>query len=123
MATLTPRLTLSGTAAHFGSSVNLSVDDSLGCTTPFSGVSRISVGTDIQEISADLTTSQSAITYVYLKNTDGTNVVTVSVHGGTAFADLNPGEFLFIPLKGATGLKAKATGSACVLEYAYFSRS
>ena len=124
MANLTPRLTLTGTAASFGSAVNLSVDDLLVVGAPFSGVSRLSIGTSsAEEVSSDLTTSQSAHTFVYLKNTDGTNIITISTHGGTAFATLNPGEFMFFPLKGTVGLKAQANVAACILEYAYFTRS
>ena len=123
MANLTPRLTLTGTAAQFGSAVNLSVDDLLVVETPFSGVSRISIGTSIQEISSDLTTSQAEVTFVYLKNIDSNNIITISTHGGTAFSDLNPGEFMFLPVKGAVGLKATANTAACELEYAYFTRT
>jgi len=133
MANLTPRLTLTGTAASFGSAVNLSVDDTLVVGAPFSGVSRISIATTIQDISADLKTTQAAHTFVYLKNTenDGGNIITISTAsggGGSAtdpvgFATLNPGEFMFLPLKGTVGLKATANNAACILEYAYFSRS
>ncbi len=123
MANLTPRLTLTGTAASFGSAVNLSVDDLLVVGAPFSGVSRISIATSIQDISSDLTTSQAAHTFVYLKNTDGTNIITISTGGSVGFATLNPGEFMFLPLKGTVGLKATANTAPCILEYAYFTRS
>ena len=123
MANLTPRLTLTGTAASFGSAVNLSVDDTLVVGAPFSGVSRISIGTSEQNISSDLTTSQAAHTFVYLKNTDSTNIITISTGGSNAFATLNPGEFMFFPLKGTVGLKAQANNAACILEYAYFTRT
>lgn len=127
MANLTPRLTLTGTAASFGSAVNLSVDDTLVVGAPFSGVSRISIATTEQNISSDLTTSQAAHTFVYLKNTenDGGNIITIATGASTGvpFATLNPGEFMFLPLKGTVGLKATANNAACILEYAYFSRS
>tara|TARA_S200002703_G_C3605532_1_gene185941 strand:- start:93 stop:464 length:372 start_codon:yes stop_codon:yes gene_type:complete len=123
MANLTPRLTLTGTAASFGSAVNLSVDDTLVVGAPFSGVSRISISTSIQDISTDLKTTQAEISFVYLKNTDSSNVITVATGGDVLFADLNPGEFMFFPLKGTVGLKAKANSAPCILEYAYFSRT
>jgi hypothetical protein len=123
MANLTPRLTLTGTAAQFGSAVNLSVDDTLVVEVPFSGVSRVSIGTSIQDISTDLKTTQAEITFVYLKNIDTNNVITVATGGDVLFADLNPGEFMFFPLKGTVGLKAKANTAPCELEYAYFTRT
>ena len=123
MANLTPRLTLTGTAAQFGSAVNLSVDYLLVVQEPFSGVSRISIGTSIQDVTSDLTTSQAAHTFVYFKNTDSTNIITISTGGSVGFATLNPGEFMFLPLKGTVGLKATANNAACILEYAYFSRT
>ena len=123
MANLTPRLTLTGTAASFGSAVNLSIDDTLVVGAPFSGVSRISIGTSIQDISSDLTTSQASHTFVYLRNTDSTNIITISTGGAVGFVTLNPGEFAYFPLKGTVGLKATANVAACILEYAYFTRS
>ena len=123
MANLTPRLTLTGTAASFGSAVNLSVDDTLVVGAPFSGVSRISIATSIQDITSDLKTTQAAHTFVYLKNTDNTNIITISTGADVAFATLNPGEFMFFPLKGTVGLRATDNTAACILEYAYFSRS
>ena len=123
MANLTPRLTLTGTAAQFGSAVNLSVDDTLVVEVPFSGVSRVSIGTSIQDISSDLKTTQAEITFVYLKNIDTNNVISIGTGGDVLFADLNPGEFMFFPLKGTVGLKAKANTAACELEYAYFTRT
>ena len=123
MANLTPRLTLTGTAASFGSAVNLSIDDTLVVGAPFSGVSRISIGTSIQDITSDLTTSQADHTFVYLRNTNDTNIITISTGGSVAFATLNPGEFAYFPLKGTVGLKATANNAACILEYAYFTRS
>ena len=123
MATLKPSLTLTGTASDFGSALSLTASDTLTVETPFSGVSRISIGTSEQDVSSDLTTSQTDITFVYLKNTDDTNVITISTGGSVNFADLNPGEFMFLPIKGAVGVKATANTAACILEYAYFTRT
>tara|TARA_R110002012_G_scaffold267210_1_gene450924 strand:+ start:266 stop:661 length:396 start_codon:yes stop_codon:yes gene_type:complete len=131
MATLTPTLTLTGTAADFGAALSLSQSDTLIVGAPFSGLSRISIATSIQDISADLKTDQTAHTFVYLKNIDTSNIITISTATGggsgstdpVGFATLNPEEFMFLPLKGTVGLKATANNAPCVLEYAYFTRS
>jgi len=65
----------------------------------------------------------SDITYVYVRNTDDTNIVVLYTDAGPhAYADLGPGEFAFLPVKGGVGIEAKATGSACVVEYATFKK-
>ena len=62
-------------------------------------------------------------TYVYIKNTDGTNFVKVLTAGGTAFGVLNPDEFMFFPLWPDTGFELQADTAACVVEYGYWSRA
>tara|TARA_R100000329_G_C7540224_1_gene190710 strand:+ start:40 stop:411 length:372 start_codon:yes stop_codon:yes gene_type:complete len=64
----------------------------------------------------------SSITYVFVKNTDANNIVVLKTDGGTSYADVGPGEFAFIPVKGAVGIEAQASGSACVIEYATFKK-
>ena len=63
------------------------------------------------------------ITYVYMKNTDSTNIVVLKTDSGTAYADLGPGEFAFIPVKGSVGIEAQASGGNCVVEYATFKKA
>ena len=131
MATLKPSLTLTGTASDFGSALSLTATDSLTVETPFSGVSRTSIGTSSQDIISDLKTTQTSNTYVYLKNMSTDNYVNIytATGGGSGstdpvvFAQLNPLEFMFFPLKGSVGLKAVANNAACNLEYAYFTKT
>jgi hypothetical protein len=125
MATLTSKLTLTGSSSEFGAALSLAVDDSLTVGEPFSAPSRKSIGiVTTQSFSADLTAAQAAHTFVYLKNMDLTNIITVStVTGAQAFLTLNPGEFAYFPLKGGIGLTALANSADCILEYAYYSRS
>tara|TARA_R100000664_G_C2758990_1_gene148315 strand:- start:3487 stop:3861 length:375 start_codon:yes stop_codon:yes gene_type:complete len=123
MATLTPSLTLkmdySSTGGTTGNLV-VSVDDSLTVTNPSTNLARISVSstgaTNLR------TTSESAITYVYLKNISESNVIVVKTDGAVAFADLNPGEFAFLPLKGAVGLEVQSDAGTCILEYGYWTK-
>jgi hypothetical protein len=119
MATLTTKLTLTSSNAT-SDSLNLSVTDTLTTTNPQINVARISCPHD--SVTQVLTTDQSAITYVYLKNTDSTNIITVKTDGAVSFSDLGPGEFIFFPLKGAVGVEVQANTAACIMEYGYWTK-
>jgi hypothetical protein len=125
MATLSSKLTLTGGSSEFGAALSLAVDNSPGVKEPFSSPSRKSIAINVAEsFSADLTAAQTAETFVYLKNMDLVNYMTIATVTGTQdFIILNPGEFAYFPLKGGTGLTAKAQSAPCILEYAYYSRS
>ena len=115
MATLTSKLTLTSSNAT-SDTLNITVTDTLSVGEPSVSLSRISIATDA---ATNLrTTSDSSITYMYLKNMDATNVITVKTDGAVAFLDLSPGEFAFLPLKGAV-----ANTAACILEYGYWTKS
>ena len=119
MATLTAKLTLTSSNAT-SDTLNLTVTDTLTTGNPAISTSR----SDILHTGATniLTTSSSSITYVYLKNLDSTNLIVVKTDGGTAFADLGPEEFMFLPLKGAVGLEVQADTATCSLEYGYWTK-
>tara|TARA_R100001015_G_C4625866_1_gene184572 strand:- start:1111 stop:1473 length:363 start_codon:yes stop_codon:yes gene_type:complete len=119
MATLTPTLTLTSTDAT-SDALSITVTDSLTTANPQTNIARKSIlHTGPTNI---LTTADSAITYVYLKNLDSTNIITVKIDDATAFLDLSPGEFAFMPLKGAVGLECQANSATCVLEYGYWAK-
>jgi len=120
MATLTPTLTLTSTDAT-SDSLSISVTDSLTTANPAVNVARQSVATSGQ-FNILTSADNTSITYVYVKNCDTTNVVTLKTDGGVAFMDLSPEEFCYLPIKGAVGLEATANTSACVIEYAYFTK-
>ena len=65
----------------------------------------------------------TSITYVYLKNIDASNIITLKDDSGNNFLDLSPGEIAFLPVKGAIGLEALANTADCVLEYGYWTKS
>lgn len=120
MATLTSTLALTSTDATT-ESLSLSVTDALTTTDPAISIARKSVATT-GEFNI-LTTSDSSITYVYVKNIDTTNIITLKTDAGVEHMDLGPGEFAFFPVKGAVGLEATANTAACVLEYGYWTKS
>ena len=74
-------------------------------------------------IGSNTSADNTSITYVYLKNLDTTNIITVKTDAGVAFLDLGPREFVFLPVKGAVGLEVQANVAACVLEYGYWTKA
>tara|TARA_R100001463_G_scaffold20709_1_gene50243 strand:- start:951 stop:1313 length:363 start_codon:yes stop_codon:yes gene_type:complete len=120
MATLTAKLTLSSSNTT-SDALNLTVSETVSVGEPSVNLSRVSVATDA---ATNLrTTSDSSVTYIYLKNMDSTNIITVKTDGAVSFLDLSPGEFAFLPLKGAIGMEVQANTAACILEYGYWTKS
>lgn len=119
MATLTVGLTLASTDAT-ADVLSVSLSDSLTTALPSVGLSRASIATTGE--TNILTTADSGISYVYIRNTDGTNIVTAKTDGAVSVMDIGPGEFAFFPLKGAVGLELTANSAACIVEYAYWTK-
>jgi len=121
MATLTTSLTLSTTDAT-SDRLNVTVSDALTTTNPAINLARLSIATDAP--TNILTTANSSITYVYIKNTntDASHILTLKTDGAVAFSDLSAGEFAILPIKGAVGLECQASGAAVVAEYGYWTK-
>tara|TARA_R100000482_G_scaffold102010_1_gene45102 strand:- start:67 stop:432 length:366 start_codon:yes stop_codon:yes gene_type:complete len=121
MATLTPTLTLTSTDAT-SDSLSITVTDTLTVDVPVVNMSEINV---LHTGATNILTSaaNTSITYVYLKNADSTNIITVKADDATAIMDLGPLEFAFFPVKGAVGLEAQANVATCKLEYGYWTKS
>jgi len=120
MATLTTTLQLISSDV---SSDPLSINQTKGLTVtnPSVDIARQSVATTGQF--NILTTANTSITYVYLKNADTSNIITVKNDNGDNFLDLGPGEIAFFPVKGAAGLEATANTAPCILEYGFWTKS
>jgi len=121
MATLTPSLTLTSTNATTDG-LSFTVTDSLNVGEPAINVARASIATTGQ-FNILTTAGNAGITYVYVKNIDSTNIITLKADDATAIIDLGPEEFAFFPVKGGVGLEATADTAACVLEYGYWTKS
>jgi len=122
MATLNATLSLTSSDAT-SDRLSVSVTDALTITNPSVNLARLSVATDAP--TNILTASgNSAITYVYIKNTntDAGHVLTLKIDDATAFSDLGAGEFAILPIKGAVGLECQASGAAVVAEYGYWTK-
>jgi hypothetical protein len=120
MATLNSTIKLVSSDVSADESLNLTATDKLTVETPIAGLSQLSI---LHTAPTNLrATSDSVITYVYLKNIDTTNIITVKTDAAVAFADLGPEESMFFPLKGAVGLEVQANTATCKLEYAYWTK-
>ena len=101
--------------------LSIVVNKTLSTKEPIVGIARASVATGAYtELVAKTATD---ITYLYVKNTDSTNVLVLADDAGNDVMDVSPGEFAFIPVKATKGLKVKAAGAAVVAEYALFTKS
>lgn len=119
MATLKPTLTITSADAT-SDALSITVTDTLTTGQPSVNMARASIlHTGPTNI---LSTADSAVTYVYLKNLDTTNIITAKTDGAVAFLDLSPGEFAFMPVKGAVGLEVQANSATCILEYGFWAK-
>tara|TARA_Y100000310_G_C20380063_1_gene667658 strand:- start:284 stop:649 length:366 start_codon:yes stop_codon:yes gene_type:complete len=121
MATLTPTLTLTSSDTS-SDALSLTVTDSLTVTTPMLDSSRIAIATGSAQA---VIASNSAFSYVYVKNQSGTNstdYIQVKL-GGDAKIKLDVGEFCWLPLYSTQAVTAEAYGGACTVEYAYWTKS
>ena len=55
--------------------------------------------------------------YVYLKNTDTTNFITVQNDAGGIIGRVNAGEFAFLPVDTNQGIQVQANTAECVVEF------
>ncbi len=131
MATLTPKLTLTGTAADFGNAISLSVTDNMTVAEPFVGFSRITATTTGGD--SIIAPSVDATRYVYIKHTglnsaggsSGADQIKVETADGTEIMRISKDEFAFFPhhAGGAGLLQLEATANTVQVEYAYFTRA
>jgi len=120
MATLTPTLTLTSTDAS-SDALSFTVTDSLTVGAPAINIARISLVGDAA--ATTIFADNATTTYVYLKNTDGTNHIKYFNDTDDGFGILWPGEFAFFAVIDAEGLKVQANNAACVLEYGYWTKA
>tara|TARA_R100000808_G_C2072391_1_gene99387 strand:- start:203 stop:565 length:363 start_codon:yes stop_codon:yes gene_type:complete len=120
MATLTAKLTLTSSNAT-SDTLSLNVTDTLTVGEPAINVARISLVGDASATA--LLTDNSTTTYVYLKNTDGTNHIKYFNDTDDGFGILWPGEFAFFAVIDNEGLKVQANNANCVLEYGYWTKA
>ena len=118
MATLTPTLTLTSTNA-MSDSLDITFTDSLTVTDPCEIAKVTATTSDSPTIVA---ASDSNTYYVYLKNTDTDNFVSVLDKDDNIFMKIHAGEFVFFTLAPSEGLKLDADTASCIVEYGLFKK-
>ena len=121
MATLKPTLTLTSTDAT-SDALNFTVTDSLTVGAPNTSLARLSIlHSGATQLYADA--GSDGTVYFFLHNTSTANFIRLKTDAGNNFGILNPGEFAFIGVDKNEGLEVQADTAACVLEYAYWTKS
>tara|TARA_R110002020_G_scaffold455030_1_gene671027 strand:- start:988 stop:1350 length:363 start_codon:yes stop_codon:yes gene_type:complete len=120
MATLSTKLVLTSTTTS-SNALDLTVTDSLTVGAPLQDISRISLVGDAA--ATTLFADNATTTYVYLKNTDGTNHIKYFNDTDDGIGILWPGEFAFFAVIDNEGLKVSANNAACILEYGYWTKA
>jgi len=119
MATLTAKLTL--TSSDTGTSaLDATTTSALTVTTPSADINRQSIATGSAQA---VIASNSAFTYVYIKNVSGSgsDPFVQVVLGGDAKGKLRVGEFMFMPLYSGQAVTAESYVGACTIEYGFWS--
>ena len=118
MATLTPTLTLSSSDAT-ADALSITVTDTLTTTNPTVNIARAAVShTSATTLLSD---AIGFVNYVYIKNIDTTNFITVKI-GAEVAIKMAAGEFAFFPLNASVGLEVQADTAACVVEYGHWTK-
>lgn len=121
MASIAISLGITSTTAT-SESLNIGDSDVLTITNPIENSSQAVVDT-VTPFNILTTAVNTSITYVYVKNKDVTNIVTLKDDSGNSFIDLGPGEFAFLPVKAAVGLEALANVADCIIEYGIWTKA
>lgn len=131
MATITGRLTLSGTGTT-SDVLSIIKDKALTVASP-----SVQVGTVV--LTASFATTLAALdgtentddTYLYISNTStGSETIEMAVKDDTvgclisnATLNLKVGEFAFLPVKALANIQFKGSLATAILEYGYWTRS
>ncbi len=119
MATLDVVLTVSSSDATT-EPLQISQSDTVTVVAPLVNTSRYSIGTVSPTLLLDSTVHTSD-TWVYLKNTDATNYVTIDTDAAVNFAKLEAGEITWFKLTGAVGLELTANTASVEVEFGYWT--
>ena len=134
MATLTPTLTITGTAADFGTALSLSETVNLTVVAPMRGPSQIVATATPGDTT--IKPASTGIAYLYVKHsgtTDGSvatvRQVDVEFTTGEAIARLSADEFLFMPVHHAEEnvgvnlhVQHASPSDVVQMEYSFFTK-
>jgi hypothetical protein len=121
MATLNATLVLTSTTTS-SASLNLNVSKVLTVDVDLVNTGRISCPTVTNTTLIPNTVTDNK--YVYLKNLDPVNFITVKDDDPIAigdFMELKAGEFAFFVVKGGIGLNIESDTAPCIVEYGFWN--
>jgi len=119
MATINATLNITSSDAT-SEALAISQTAAITVTNPVINTGRESVDTVTPTVLVPA--AKASITYLYLKNTDAANVLTIRTGGSVAYADLGAGEWGFFPVKATVGCEIIAAGGVVIAEYGYWSQ-
>ena len=117
MATVKFRLVTSSSTVG-PDKLDFTVEKSVFVTEPLLNMAKVSVATGSDTVILGTGNVQS---YVYIRNTDATNFVTIKNNADNTLAIIRPGEFALFPLAASAGLELIADTGACVCEYGHWA--
>jgi hypothetical protein len=94
------------------------VEKSVSITEPFLNMAKVSVDTGADTVILGTGNVQS---YVYLRNTDATNFVTIKNNADNTLSIIRAGEFALFPIAASAGLELLADTAACIVEYGHWA--
>ena len=100
--------------------VDFSVEKSVTVQEPFSNISKVSVGTGADSV---LLSTSIGDAYLYVKNMDTTNFITLKDNADNSIAKIKPLEFALIPMITTIGAELIADTDTCIAEYAFWSKA
>jgi hypothetical protein len=135
MATLTPTLTITGTAADFGNALTVSETVNLTVQAPMTGPSTVVATATPGDTT--IKAASTGVAYLYVKHsgtTDGSTStvrqVDVEFTTGEAIARLSANEFLFMPVHHAEEnvgvnlhVQHASPSDVVQMEYAFYTKS
>ena len=117
MATIKFRLnTISSTVGP--DRLDFTVEKSVSITEPFLNMAKASVATGVETVILGTSNVQS---YVYIRNTDATNFITIKNAAGNTLSVIRAGEFALFPIAASAGLELLADTGVCVCEYGHWA--
>ena len=117
MATVKFRLVTSSSTVG-PDKLDFAVEKSVSVTEPLLNMAKVSVATGSDTVILGTGNVQS---YVYIRNTDATNFVTIKNNADNTLAIIRPGEFALFPLAASAVLELIADTGACVCEYGHWA--
>ena len=124
MATLTTKLTLTGSATDFGAALSLSEQNGLTVTEPMEGIGQFDLAAGANKVISAAGSAGTVFCYVKNNNTSGSGTIQLARDTGSyEFGTLGNEEFAWIPIDNQVGIRIVGVTASVEVEYAFFTKS